>query len=101
MRRFVFVVVGCLAFSGVAWAEEDVYATAETTSTRFPDATTAGPVFQKDTRLEVLVREGDRLRVHAGDAYGWIPASAVTTVAPAMPAFDEAQLQKMLQGLGR
>lgn len=99
MRKLMLV--GCLAFSGVAWAEEDVYAIAETSSVRFPDAATVGPTFQKDTRLEVLVREGDRLRVHAGDSYGWIPAAAVTSVGPPMPAFDEAQLQKMLQGLGR
>lgn len=101
MRKLVFVVLGCLAWSGAAWAEEDVWAADEIKSLRFPDATTVGPVFQKDTRLEVLVREGDRLRVHAGDTYGWIPASAVTSVAPPMPAFDQAQLQKMLQGLGR
>lgn len=98
--RGLLLVVGLL-WSGIAWAEGDVWAKAETKSLRFPDAQTAGPTFQKDTRLQVLVREGDRLRVHAGDSYGWIAAADVTDVAPPTPAFSEADIQKMLQGMGR
>ncbi len=77
------LVLSSLIFGGSAWAADVVYATAEVASVRFPDADTAGPTFAKDARLEVLVEDGDRLRVREGDKYGWIDATLVTTEAPA------------------
>jgi hypothetical protein len=81
-----------------------VWTTGEASSQRFPDADVAGPVFAAGTRLEVLVREGDRVRVRAGEDYGWVSASLVTAVAPegaesAEP--DDAMLQDLLRQLGQ
>ena len=87
MRRLW--VLSLLIFGHVAWASDVVYPTAEVTSVRFPDADTVGPTFAKDARLEVLVQDGERLRVRDGDNYGWIDAAAVTSEAP--PTSDGAQ----------
>lgn len=77
--------VGAPASDGVVAVGDTVFAKAETPSVRFPDADEEGPKLAKDSRLVVLVVEGDRLRVmDAKDqTFGWIPSSAVTAAAPA------------------
>lgn len=74
-----------LLFVWSALAEDPVYTQAETPSLRFSDAAVPGPTFPPATRLEVLVRDGDVVRVVQGDKFGWVPAAAV---APTMPAPD-------------
>ncbi len=80
MKRLLFVVA--MAFPSVGWAQDAVFAKAETASVRFPDAEIAGPTFSANARLTVLAREGDRIRVMGNAEYGWIPATAVTDVMP-------------------
>lgn len=78
---------------------EDAYTIAETPSTRFPDADVAGPSFDANLRVEVLVHDGDRLRVRDGDDYGWIAASAVTASAPD-PMSDPAIREMLMKQMG-
>jgi len=80
---------------------DTVFAVSDTASTRFPDADDAGPRVSKDSRLVVLVNEGERLRVliAADDAFAWIPSSAVTTDKPA-PDLDALLQQLGSQGGG-
>lgn len=83
-------------------AGETVYAKATTPSVRFADADEAGPTFDGDSRLTVLVADGDRLRVmSAQGGFGWVPETAVTTVVPASQRVDlEALLKNMdLEGV--
>ena len=89
-----------LTLAPAAWAQEVVYATGEVASLRFPDATVVGPTFSKDARLTVLFRQGERIRVTNGDVYGWIPATSVTTEAPAIGADIEEWLQQFGGDLG-
>ena len=78
-------------------AGDTVFAKASTPSTRFADADTEGPTFDADTRLIVLVAEGERLRVMAPQGtFGWIATEAVTDVAPKSDEIDiEALLKDM------
>ena len=76
---------------------EVVWAKAEVKSVRFADDTVAGPTFERNAQLEVILREGNRVRVRQGDDYGWIPASTVTTEAP--PTFDAAELEELMKGM--
>ena len=88
---------------GVIDVGDQVYALDETPSTRFPDADDAGPTMHKDSRLVVLVVDGDRLRVMASidESFGWIPASSVTLERPA-PDLDALtrDLREQLEGGG-
>lgn len=56
---------------------------ADTQSQRFPEGDVQGPLLTAGTEVEVIVTEGDRVRVRSKDLYGWVPASALTDVAPA------------------
>jgi hypothetical protein len=55
---------------------------ADTASVRFPGETVAGPAFTAGTEVEVIVTEGDQVRVHKDERYGWVPAAALTATAP-------------------
>ena len=55
---------------------------ADTASQRFPGEDVAGPTFATGTEVVVIVTEGDRVRVHKDDRYGWVPASALTATPP-------------------
>ena len=58
---------------------------ADTPSQRFPEGDVKGPTFTAGTEVELIVADGDRVRVRASDKYGWVPASALTDVPP-MPS---------------
>ena len=62
------------------WAIEDVQ------STRFPDADTPGLLVEAGDELEIVYREGDRIRIKKSIEFGWIPADKVTEEAPAEDA---------------
>lgn len=80
MKLFLFAIS---LLSSFAFADDQiVYAKGTVASKRFPDAEVTGPEFTDGTRLVVLVREGDRVRVQAGMRFGWISAADTTTVAP-------------------
>jgi hypothetical protein len=55
---------------------------ADTASQRFPGEEIAGPTFTAGTEVEVIVTDGDRVRVRKDEQYGWVPASALTDAAP-------------------
>lgn len=80
MKKLLFVMA--MAIPSVGWAQDVVWATAETPSVRFPDAEVAGPTFSANERLTVLARDGARIRVMGSAEYGWIPAAAVTATMP-------------------
>ncbi len=66
----------------------------ETPSTRFPDASTAGPTFPAGAMVVLLVTEGDRVRIQKGDLVGWVSASALTDAAPPPPVLPPLELPK-------
>jgi hypothetical protein len=102
MRNLVFLIG--LALPAIGWAADDVvWAVSETASTRFADRDVVGPTFKASTRLEVLVRDGDRLRVHDGDEFGWVAKAATTDVAPADSlggGFDPEAMRRQLEAMG-
>lgn len=53
------------------------------TADRFPDAAGGGPALAVGDRVELIVEENGRARVKLGDRYGWVPAEALTSEAPA------------------
>ncbi|MCA9493709.1 MAG: hypothetical protein KC621_27440 [Myxococcales bacterium] len=60
--------------------------TAQVVATRFPGEKTPGPTFESGEMVELILEDGGQARVRQGDRYGWVPASALTTEAPAPPA---------------
>ena len=73
-----------------------VWAIGSTPSKRFPDAESAGPTFDKDARLVVLVVEGERARVLGPDnRFGWVALAALTETEPVTPG-----LENLLQEAG-
>ena len=81
----IAVFVALCAPSSSALAADYVWATTEAPASRWIEPTTKdmGKV-QANQRLELLFREGARLRVRvSGSKFGWIDASVTTEVAPA------------------
>lgn len=84
-----FVSSAFAAEPDTAWIASDVG------SKRFFGEAVSGPELTAGTRVTVLVREGDQVRVAAGDRFGWVPATAITTTAPsaeAAPGMPEIKL---------
>lgn len=61
---------------------ESAWFVSDTASKRFPDAEVAGPSFTSGTRVVVLLRDGERVRVSVGDRYGWVPSASLVDKAP-------------------
>lgn len=83
MLRYLLPLLALLP--AIALADEAVFVTAPTPATRFveADSKVVGEA-EPGKRLDVLARDGDRVRVKlAPGSYGWLPASAVTDQAPA------------------
>ncbi len=82
----MFLLVLCsLAFA------EDLWAVAPTEGVRWPDVTAVSVSLVEGDRVEVLVRDGEKVRVRKGTNFGWVPATALTNVEPVTPAIDGAE----------
>ena len=63
---------------------ETLYATAPTTAQRWPDEGKGVTVtLQPGDAVEVVARQGEKVRVKKGAEFGWVPASALSATAPA------------------
>jgi hypothetical protein len=67
-------------------APAERWLSAEVVSERFPGEATPGPKFSAGEEVTVLVEDGAKTRVFAGDRYGWVPSASLTATAPAEPA---------------
>jgi hypothetical protein len=85
MRRFACLVIASLLLATPALAAEFVWTTEEASATRFlgADSKEVGTV-ESGKRVEVLFREGDRIRVKlpASSKFGWIDAGSTSETAP-------------------
>lgn len=75
-----------LLLLSAAHADEPMWAVQDVTSMRFLDAQVPGPGLHEGQRVEVIVREGDQVRVLAGGRLGWVAAASLTDVDPRPPA---------------
>ncbi len=63
----------------------------DATTQRFADdAAVAGPSLETGDVVEVMMEEGDRVRVKKGSAYGWVDADVLSDTPPAEEATPEA-----------
>lgn len=69
------------ALFSLAFAE-DLWALAPTTGTRWMDVADVSVELAAGDRVEVLVRDGDKVRVRKSTSFGWVAASALTNVEP-------------------
>lgn len=60
----------------------DLWVTAPTEGVRWPDITTVSVSLAEGDKVEVLVRDGDKVRVRKGTSFGWVPATALTDAEP-------------------
>lgn len=73
--------------SGVAMAE-DLWTTDAVAMKRWPGAAVDNPVVKnvpEGTTVEVVLRDGDLVRVRVGGDLGWVAADMLTDEAPAIP----------------
>jgi len=56
---------------------EDLWAVAPVEGVRWPDVTTVSVSLEEADRVEVLVRDGEKVRVRKGTNFGWVAASAL------------------------
>ncbi len=82
--RTLGLVVG-LIFANSAFAADIVWMTEDVQAKRFLGEAVVGPFFSTGTRLDVLVREADWVRVRKGGDFGWVEAKSVTEEEPIVP----------------
>ncbi|MES2644516.1 MAG: hypothetical protein V4850_33825 [Myxococcota bacterium] len=70
---------------------EDLWAVAPVDGMRWPDMTTVSVSLEEADRVEVLVRDGEKVRVRKGTNFGWVAASALTNVEPIAPPVEGAE----------
>ena len=85
--RILVLIVG-IVLGNSALAADAVWMTEDVQSKRFLGDEVVGPFFATGTRLDVLFREGDWVRVRKGEDYGWVEAKAVSEEEPIAPAPD-------------
>ena len=64
---------------------EDLWATGAVDAVRWPDVTAVSVSLAEGDRVEVLAREGDKVRIRKGTDFGWVPAASLTDVEPPKP----------------
>lgn len=79
-----------LFLCSIAFAE-DLWAVAPVEGVRWPDVTTVSVTLTEADRVEVLVRDGEKVRVRKGTDFGWVAASALTNVEPVKPTVEGAE----------
>ncbi len=76
-----------LALADEAWAARDV------ALLRWPPAVMEGAPKTAEVsagaRLEIVLDDGEQVRVLLGDDFGWVPADALSREAPEQPADSE------------
>lgn len=80
MRAMWFVLLSVFSFS--AFAEESAWVQADTDARRFLGENTPGPRFTAGSKVTVLKRDGESVRIFAGDRFGWVPAAALSATDP-------------------
>lgn len=87
MRWMMCVVLSVVALPALA---QDVgqsgFMVRDVESVRFAGERTPGPKFEASKRVMVVDRTGDQVRVAMGDRFGWVPADAVQSQPPGIPA---------------
>ncbi len=61
---------------------DNLWATAPVEGVRWLDSPAVTLTLEAGDEVEVLLRDGARVRVRKGIAYGWVAASSLTDVAP-------------------
>ena len=80
------------ASDAAATGPSHVWTTESVGLKRFADADGVLVTFDAGEKLEVVVKDGDVLRVRRGTDFGWVPADKVTEEAPSagadLPSFQ-------------
>jgi hypothetical protein len=83
LLALIGALVGNTAFAAdVMWMTEDAQAK------RFVGEEVVGPFFAMGTRLEVLTREGEWVRVRKAADYGWVESKLLSEEEPIAPPAD-------------
>lgn len=66
---------------------EDAWLSADVEALRWPDKPYVSASFTRGDYVEVLLRDGDKVRVRKENDFGWVPAADISTieVKPAPP----------------
>lgn len=94
MRRLLVL---CLLFPIPALAETG-WATTAADALRWPDTTIVSLSVKPGDEVEVLVHDGDKVRVRKATDFGWLPASAVSATKPADPSAPPVEVQLPVDG---
>ncbi len=62
--------------SGYVWTTEEV------TLSRWLDADLTSGQVSEDTRVEVVLVDGDQVRIRSGLSFGWVPLTALDPSSP-------------------
>jgi hypothetical protein len=76
-----------LLVSTLAFAE-DLWATAPTEGVRWPDVATVSVTLVEGDKVEVLMRDDEKVRVRKGTDFGWVAAASLTNVEPVKPLVE-------------
>jgi hypothetical protein len=64
---------------------ETNWTTGATTGTRWPDVAAVSLTLAAGDEVEVVLRDGDKVRVRKGSDFGWVASGALTSQEPPPP----------------
>ena len=67
---------------------EDLWTTAEVTALRWQGGPQTTVTLAPGSQVQVVLRDKDQVRVRYQQEFGWLPSSALTNVAPALPVAE-------------
>ena len=92
--RVLGLVIGMMVASS-AYAADVVWMTEDVQAKRFLGEEVVGPFFESGTRLDVLITEGDWVRVRKGADFGWVELKSVTEEEPVAEAPAAPELPQL------
>ncbi len=78
------MLLGLLLVPGIAHAEPG-WVTLAGDALRWPDAKVVSTPLAIGDEVEVVLRDGDQVRVRKGTDFGWFPAASLSATAPVAP----------------
>lgn len=95
MRTALLSMFLLVASAADAQDNESAWLVEDQSSVRFSDGDIKGARFETGTKVTIVFREGELVRIKGDDGFGWVPQTAITTEAPA--GDDELDLDGALE----
>jgi SH3-like domain-containing protein len=78
-----------ILFGASAFAADEMFMVENVQAKRFINEDIEGPFLSSGTRVNVVIKEGDWVRVRNGESFGWVRATNLSETEPAAVVIPE------------